>query len=100
MVEPIPMMIASTITLTPEATTLPRVFSARNAVLAPQRERHEDEACKRRQLELDQRDKQLNREDEEGEHDQNPAKQQDQDRPAGSVKTSKPENWLISSSNG
>lgn len=32
MVEPIPMMIARTITFTPDATTLPSVFSARKAV--------------------------------------------------------------------
>ncbi len=32
-VEPIPTMTASTSTLTPEAMTFPRTFSARNAVL-------------------------------------------------------------------
>jgi len=46
----------------------------------PERERHEHEAGERGQLELNDRYKDLDRENEKGEHDEQPGDQQDQDR--------------------
>src|SRR5207302_4786132 len=45
---------------------------------APQRKRHQDETRQRSQLELNQGDKELHRQHEEGENDQDPAQQKDQ----------------------
>ena len=60
-----PTMTASTRIFTPEATTLPSTFSARNAVLLNSANGIEHEAGKRRQLEFDQSDEELDRQDEE-----------------------------------
>ncbi len=58
---------ASTITLMPEETTLPSTRSARKEVSFHKREGDQHEAGQRRQLELEDGDEELHREDEEGE---------------------------------
>ena len=60
-VEPMPMMTASTSTLTPEETTLPSTRLGEEGGLAEQAEGDQHEAGERRQLELDQRDEELDR---------------------------------------
>ncbi len=64
-VEPMPMMTASTSTLMPEEMTLPSTRLGHEGGLAEQAERDQDEARERRQLELDQGDEELDRQDEE-----------------------------------
>ena len=78
-VEPMPTTMASTISLMPEEMTLPSTRSARNAVCAEQRERHQHEAGQRRQLELDDGDEQLDGEHEEGQQHDQPGQHQHDD---------------------
>ena len=78
--EPMPTITASTITLMPEVMTLPSTRSARKAGAVPERERHQHEAGKGGQLELDDGDEELDREDEEGDDHEQPGDQQDDDR--------------------
>ena len=73
------MMTASTSTLMPEDTTLPKHALGHEGGLAEQAEGDQHEAGERGQLELDQRDEKLDGEDEEGEHDQRPGEQQARD---------------------
>ena len=54
--EPMPTMTASTSTLMPDDTTLPKTFLGQEGGLVPEPNRHQHEARQRRQLELDQRD--------------------------------------------
>ena len=78
--EPMPTMTASTITLMPEEMTLPSTRSARKRGPVPEREGHQHEAGQRRQLELEDGDEELHREDEEGDDDDQPGDQQHGDR--------------------
>ena len=74
-----PMITASTSTLTPEETTLPSTRSARNAVLPKRPKGISTKPSERCQLELDQGDEELHREDEEGEQHHGPGEHQHDD---------------------
>ena len=75
-----PTITASTITLMPEETTLPSTRSARKLVRFHKAKGTRMKPARARQLELDDRDEQLHREDEEGEDDEQPGEQQHRDR--------------------
>ena len=78
-VEPMPMITASTRIFTPDETTLPSTFSARKAVRPKRPNGTRTNPAKRGQLELDQADKELDRHDEEADDDDQPGDQQDGD---------------------
>ena len=78
-VVPMPTMTASTITLMPDDNDVAEHAFGQERGLAPKRERHQHEARQCGQLELEDRDEELNRQNEERENHDEPGDHQHQD---------------------